>query len=213
MAFVVGHQCIRNGEFARGTRIEYDAVTDELALCGPGELADGAVLDAEESAGREHDAISAAEADALDGEAAETDPVIGSGIDRDAIEATRDEGAGLADPVVDDADRLCDHHRAVAARVEHRDLADRKGLVVGALECAARGGPAAIVGVITERRDECARKLRLGRRRTEAERKQNADAGRSCNPVHRRSPSFWREPNLPGQCRANRLAASIDRLI
>src|SRR5262249_13568316 len=126
--------------------------------------ANGAVLNAEESARREYDAISAAEADTLDGEAAETDPVIGSGIDRDAVGAARYEGAGLADAVVDDADRLRDRHRAVAARVEHRDRADRKRLVVGALECAARGRPAAVAGVITERRDERARKLRLGRR-------------------------------------------------
>src|SRR5262249_57885252 len=96
----------------------------------------------------EQDAVAAAEADALDGQAAQADGVGGAGRDADADEAARNEGAGLADAVVDDADGLVDAHGAIAAGIEDRDLAVGQRVVVRYLKGAARRRAVAIVGVV-----------------------------------------------------------------
>ena len=175
MTFVVGHHCIRHHKLARGIRVEDDAVADELVLCSAGEIADDAVLDAKESARLEHDAVAAAEADALDGDAAQGDPVVGAGIDGNAVQAARHEGTSLADSVVDDADPLRDRHRAVPAGIQHGDFAERQGLVVRPLKRAIRRQPVAIVAIVAEGRNKGARELGLGWHNVKAETKQDGN--------------------------------------
>src|SRR5262249_57577056 len=115
------------------------------------------------------------EGDGVDGEWGEGDDRVG-GIDEDAVETARHQGACLADAVVDDADRLRDGDRAIAAGIEHGDLAGGKCLVMRRLEGAAWGGARTVISVGAGRRDKGARELRLRRTSADAESEQNTDS-------------------------------------
>src|SRR5262249_29797201 len=131
---IVGHDGVQNGEVAGGVRLELDADARAASVKRP----DSAMLDGQRAPAVEHDAVAAAEADAFDGQSAQADGVARAGIDADAVQTTGDEYAGLAHAVVDDADRLGDGQRTVAAGIEQGDLAGRKRRVVRLLEGPAR---------------------------------------------------------------------------
>src|SRR5262245_45851221 len=84
----------------------------------------------------------------------------------------------LADAGVDDADGLGDRHRAVAAGIEHGDLADGERLVVRGLKRPAWGEAVAVVGVVSACcGNEGAGQLRVDRRTGHAEREQDGKRG------------------------------------
>src|SRR5262249_14759740 len=170
---IVADRAVRHREVGRaGARLEENAV----AQAGAVEVADRAVLHAQRLAGREDDPGAPAETDPLDGDAAQTDGVGGTDIDAHAGDAPRYEHPGLADPVVDDADGLGDRDGAVAAGIEHGDLAIGQRVVMRPLEGAARRQAAAVAGVVAQRRDKGASQLRLRRRNGRAERKDSRDS-------------------------------------
>ena len=140
MAVVVGHQRIRHSETAGCIRCEYDAMTYGIVLCVPGEITDNAILYGQGFAVVEHDPVSAAKADPFDGQATQADFAVEAGIDRDAVEAAGHQRPRLAHAVIDDADALGDRYRAVAARVEHRYLAEGERVVMSPLKASARRG-------------------------------------------------------------------------
>src|SRR5262249_1192726 len=109
---IVRHDRAQHGKMGRAIGLEQYAAANSAV---PGERANGAVLDRQRAARGETDAIAAAEADALDGEAAQADRIGAPGTDGDARDAAGDQHAGFADPVIGDADRLVDGERAVAA--------------------------------------------------------------------------------------------------
>src|SRR5262249_53326132 len=146
VAAVVGHEGIGDDEAARGGGRQVadhcNAVTSVVA--------DDTVLDGQGQAAVVANSIAAAEADPLDGQPAQADPVRTAGIDGDSDETPGNQHTGLADAVVDDADALRDGDGAVAARVEHGNFAERQRLVVRPLEGPAGRETAAVVGVVAE---------------------------------------------------------------
>src|SRR6266540_76843 len=123
---------------ARSIRKELEAVA--------GVIAEDAVRDGQGKAGVESKSDGSG-ADPLDRQAAQVDVAAGRSIDRDAGGSRYGHrNAGLADAVVDDADPLGDRDRAIATRVENRQLAIRERLVVRPLKGPARLGAVARVG-------------------------------------------------------------------
>ena len=120
----------------------------ETGRARPGEIAYHTFLGCERCAAIEDDAIATAESDPFDGEPAQADVVGHAGINRDAIGAAGNQHTGFADPVIYDADRFRDGHRARAAGVEHGDLAAGQRIVMGLLKRAAGIEPVAVIGVI-----------------------------------------------------------------
>jgi len=114
----IGSNRIRHREAARYAGNDTDP---DIA-----KIADDAVFDGEVSAGVEQDAVCAT-AKSLDGQPAQVNAVARPGIDRDGISRGSPDGRD-PHPVIDDADRLGDGHRAIVGRIEHVDLAAGGGM-------------------------------------------------------------------------------------
>src|SRR5262249_20701863 len=125
---VAGDDRVRDVDVGEGGRDQVRDQVEPVSVGGvAGEPAEHAVLDVQDAAGIEGDAVPAACTGADDGQPAQVDDIRRAGVDRDPV--ARGHGDPGLDPLlVDDADCLGDRHRAVAGGVEDGDLAARIGL-------------------------------------------------------------------------------------